>query len=343
MGHPNVIKGEIVKEYLDRLMTESQGDIKIYKRTLALKIFNENPGVFKDVEEVRSKIRYYTGSYGKRERERNTIKKYLDIFPNPYGFPKPEQDMEFSAEPYELPSYCQSVGIIGDLHIPYHDIPSITASFNWMKEHKVDSILINGDLIDCYQLSNFEKDPRCRDMAGEIKNVIEFFDILRSNFPDARIFYRKANHEYRWERYMMLKAYELLNIPDFKFDNVLKLKYFDITPIPHKTRIKIGECFVLHGDEYNARMSPDLAHPARWLYLKTKCNAIAGHFHRVSEYVEPNLQDKTSATWTIGCLCNLHPFWLPYNKWGHGFARIRLHKDGRFDVTNLKIIEGKVY
>jgi predicted phosphodiesterase len=333
------IQGEIVKRYLDALMVETSGRIHLFKKTIARKIYAENPQAFKDSEEVRSLVRYYTGSMGAEAREQLTDTKYVQNENNPYELP--DEEVDFDPAPFVLDKSCTSIAIIGDVHIPYHSIEAVNAAIAWIKEHHCNTIILNGDIIDHYQLSYFERDPRRRSIKEEIENVYQFFDALRNEFPDYRIYYKKANHEYRWDKFMKLKAYELFGIPEFDFNNILKFKFFNIEPIEYKRRIKVSHCYILHGDEYRG-FGADLVNPARWLYLRTKTNAICGHFHRTSEHSEPNLNDELVAAWSVGCLCNLNPFWNPYNKWNHGLARLRVKEDGNFDVTNLKIFNGEL-
>jgi len=41
-------------------------------------------------------------------------------------------------------------------------------------------------------------------------------------------------------------------------------------------------------------------------------------------------------------LCELHPLYMPINKWSHGFAIQTTMPDGDFEVDNKKIIDGRV-
>jgi len=44
----------------------------------------------------------------------------------------------------------------------------------------------------------------------------------------------------------------------------------------------------------------------------------------------------------LGCLCELHPAYAPINKWSHGGAFVALWKNGDFEVTNKRILHGRV-
>ncbi len=68
-----------------------------------------------------------------------------------------------------FPSGCNSVGVIGDLHIPYQDNDAIEAAFDEMEKQNIESLLINGDMLDFYQLSFHEKDPRMVHFKQEIE------------------------------------------------------------------------------------------------------------------------------------------------------------------------------
>jgi hypothetical protein len=48
-----------------------------------------------------------------------------------------------------------------------------------------------------------------------------------------------------------------------------------------------------------------------------------------------------TTTWSVGCLSELHPMYMPLNKWNHGFAIVDIDKED-FQVTNKRIHNGKV-
>jgi superfamily II DNA/RNA helicase len=68
----------------------------------------------------------------------------------------------------------------GDVHIPYHDNDALELMFTKFEEENVDSILINGDLLDFYQLSFHEKDPRNVHFKQEIEAGKTFLSYIRN-------------------------------------------------------------------------------------------------------------------------------------------------------------------
>ena len=41
-------------------------------------------------------------------------------------------------------------------------------------------------------------------------------------------------------------------------------------------------------------------------------------------------------------MCDLHPKYLPINKWNRGFAHVTVNDDNTFTVNNKKIIDKEV-
>lgn len=231
--------------------------------------------------------------------------------------------------------------IINDLHIPYHWRKGVMAAIEFGKQHDANLILLNGDIIDFFSVSTWEKDPRNRNLAGEIKTLRAFIESLRSAFPKADLVYKLGNHEERWERYFFVKAPELLGVPEFEIDKILGLRAGEL--IRDKEPIRLGDLNVIHGHEYSFAISNPV-NPARGLFLRAKAMAMCGHFHQSSQHTEKTVEETNIATWSTGCLCDLHPDYRPINNWNHGFAFVTVHTSGKFEVENKYISrDGKIY
>ncbi len=84
---------------------------------------------------------------------------------NTFDLP-PSQESNY--QPYKLPINHNNILIIGDIHVPYHNIPALTLALKYGLENGVNTILLNGDIIDFYAISRFEKDPRKRNFGHEV-------------------------------------------------------------------------------------------------------------------------------------------------------------------------------
>lgn len=231
--------------------------------------------------------------------------------------------------------------LLSDLQIPFQQNQAIIAAIKEGQKQKPKGIILNGDILDCHELSDYDRDPDMPRYKEERKLGIQFLDYVRDKFPRATIIYKDGNHEERLQRYMIKRAPALYGLQLVNTKTILELEKFGIQHVGDKRVIKLGKLNVLHGHEYTERQLAAPVNPARGLYLRTKANAISGHWHQSSEHNEASI-DTPKACWSTGCLCQLTPAYRPLNKWNLGFALVKVDNDGTFLVRNLRILDGKV-
>jgi predicted phosphodiesterase len=297
---------------------------------LARIIYNDNKLLFKDVENVRDALRSIEGKKGKN---RAKVKEIPNRPLNPYNLPSSDETIY---EPFKIDA--KRLLVLSDIHIPYHSIAAITIAFDWAKKQKPDAILLNGDTLDFFGLSRYAKDPKKRSFSSELESFKDFITILKKTF-DAKIYFKIGNHEERYQHYLWMKAGELAGIDDFELANIIKARAEGIDVIDDKRIMKAGDLNIIHGHEYPGAFSP--VNIARGLFTKAKVSAMQGHNHQTSEHTEADMNGKITTTWSLGCLSELHPLYMPLNKWNHGFAFVEI--DGQdFQVQNKRIYKGKV-
>jgi predicted phosphodiesterase len=305
---------------------------------LARVMYDKNRLLFKDEEAARFILRYIEGKTGDRRKKHVAQKQFIKDEPRPYNpYKLPESD-ETKFEPYVLKGH-KRVAIFADVHIPYHSIAALTAAIDYVRKEKPDALILNGDALDFHGLSRFQKDPRKKKFSEELETWRKMFDAF-SKALNCKIYYKIGNHEERYEHYLWMKAGELAGVEEFELTSLLQSRAKGIEVISDKQIIKAGGLNIIHGHEFGGSIfSP--VNIARGLYLKGKVSAIQGHNHQVSEHTEPDMNGKIVTTWSLGCLCELHPAYLPINKWAHGFALVDI--DGSdFMVRNKRIWKGKI-
>ena len=309
--------------------------------TLAKILFKENKTVYTSVETARAAIRRVRGSKGE---DSNKLVKDKSLFGQnkitTSGYNLPEEYNEEIKE-FKIPRAYKRVGIISDAHIPFHSNEYIAASLNYLKSKKIDCLLLNGDIADCYQLSRFEKDPRKRSFANELESIRQFLDVLAKHFPNTKIYYKIGNHELRYQKFLLGKAPELLGVEEFRFDALLQFGKRGIGLIEDKQIVQAGKLNILHGHEIIGGAGG--VNPARSMYLKTSESVLVSHFHKTSSHTETSILGKMTTTHSIGCLCYLRAEYMPYNKWNAGFAYVDIESNGDYELQNLRILKGKVY
>ena len=239
-----------------------------------------------------------------------------------------------------LPKKCDNILYIGDLHIPYHSIESIRLALKYAKNKGVNTIYINGDLLDCYQISRFRKDPEKLDLLDEIGLTTQFLRNLRNVFPDESIYYKIGNHEERFENLAKDKVPELWKAKAIRtLPELLECKELGIEIVKSKQLVKAGKLFVIHGHEYNGSGQINIA---RGLLLKSQDNILSHHYHRSQHFDSKPINDKPLGAWSVGCLSGLKPAFCPLNNWVNGFAHQVIESDETFTLYNKTIISGQI-
>ena len=304
---------------------------------LARIMYRENNLLFKNLEDARGRLRYIEGKYGTGGAKKPVYPKTPDRPRNPYNLPASD---ETDYTPYKITG-CKRVGILSDIHVPYHNVESLSVAIGELKRLKIDGLLLNGDTIDCHKLSRYVKDPKKRDFATELSVFKQLFEVLQNQLK-CRIFFKIGNHEERYQNFLLEKAKELVGVEEFDFENILKARASGIEVIGGKRVVKLNELNGIHGHEYIGGISAPV-NVARGLYLRGKVSAFQGHNHSTSEHTESDMDGKLTTTWSIGCLSELHPEYMPLNKWNHGFAWVELDNNGKdYQFHNKRIYKGKV-
>lgn len=333
-GSGRTIKGDVVVEYLKKFPKNS-------KISIARMLVKKYPLLFDSVENTRSIIRSYTGTCGEQKRkDMQEIIEHKTGFSrtNPYGLPASHEEIR---EQFILPKVNNNILIISDLHIPYHNIAALNCAIKYGIEKKVNTIFINGDLMDFYGFSRFEKDPRKRSPKEEIEAGREFIKTLRKLFPRAQIYYHYGNHDIRYEKWLMAHP-EIFDDPYFELETRLELMKQKVFIIGDKQITKAGKLSITHG-HYIFRGGTSPVSPARTVLLKAKVSTICGHTHKISEATGLNLDGDICTCWSSGSLCELQPDYTPMcNDYGHGFAHAVVNNDGNFLLRNIRIHKGKI-
>jgi len=299
---------------------------------LARIMYNENNLTFKSVEDARSNLRSIEGKGWKTAKVTHS---YEERPRNPYNLPKSD---ESDYKPYIIKGH-KRIAVFSDIHVPYHSIDAISAAIKFCKKEKPDAILLNGDTIDCHRLSRFIKDPKKRNFKLELDTFKSLMNVFDKELK-CKIYFKIGNHEERYEHFLLEKASELSGVEEFEFENIIKARANGIGFISDRRVIKIGELYGIHGHEYVGGISAPV-NPARGLFLKGKVSCFQGHNHQTSEHTEPTMSGKMITTWSIGCLSELHPAYMPLNKWNHGFAIIDVDKD-KYEFRNKRIYKGEI-
>lgn len=186
------------------------------------------------------------------------------------------------------------VVFIPDCHRPYHDKKAWGLFLIAMEEWQPEIAVVLGDLVDCYKVSKFSKDPKREySFAEEIESGLVALDDIQHLGAERKIFIA-GNHEERLVRYLQDKAPELFEFIDIP--KLLELKERGWEYVPYKSSIQLGKLWITHdvgtAGRYSVfRAADTFQHPV-----------VMAHTHRLVYIVEGNATGETFPAVQFGWL-----------------------------------------
>lgn len=237
-----------------------------------------------------------------------------------------------------MPAHLKKIGIMSDVHFPFHDMDALKCAIQHFKEQEIDCLYLNGDIFDFYSISRHEKDKDLRDFAREVEMCRHFMYKLRDIFGQIKIYYKLGNHEDRYARSLQVQAEEFAQVHDLQFDVFFHLDRLKFEVVESWRGMEMGDLLVLHGHELYGGGG---VNPSQNLFNKTICNTLIGHVHRTSSTTKKTGFKEFIHTYSTGCLTALSPKYMPFSQHNHGCAIAEII-DGKTKVTNLIIKNGKI-
>ena len=238
----------------------------------------------------------------------------------------------------KLPQHLKKIGILSDIHFPYHDLTALTCAIKHLKEQEIDCLYLNGDIQDFYSISRHEKEKDMRDFKREVDMNRDFLQRLRDIFRTIPIYYKLGNHENRFARALNVEAEEFAQLADLQFNVFFRLDKLGINMIEDWQGMEMGDLLVLHGHELYGGGG---VNPSQNLFNKTICNTLIGHVHRTSATQKKTGFKEFINTYSTGCLTLLSPKYMPFSMHNHGFAIVEI-ENGKSKVKNIQIRDGKI-
>jgi metallophosphoesterase superfamily enzyme len=236
------------------------------------------------------------------------------------------------------------VAAISDVHYPFEDSYAIQICKAYLKDYKPDMIVMNGDMVDFYSVSKYEKDPeRKLDLQQEIDYSVEKLEEWVYEFPDTEFVYLEGNHEQRLKRFLKSNASALLSMRTLDIEKNLNLKSIGIQWVGSETEYQIGNLLFTHG--HKARRHAGTT--ARGHFEDFGCSVIVGHIHRLAVGYKRN-KNGNHVMIENGTLCDLDVEYCKFPDWQHGFCTIDFDGDdfavNTCAIDDYKLIVGnKVY
>lgn len=233
--------------------------------------------------------------------------------------------------------------VLPDVHIPFQDDELIDAWLGHVKTLQPDGIDIMGDLIDCYSLSRFDKNPaRKADIQDEIDDARHLLLLTRKYAGrECDIRYSEGNHENRLTRVLWGKTKELANLRNLTIPELLKLKKLGIKYYSPLKPYQIRGVWYLHGDiarKCNWSMTCG-GMGAKAVLQRIQGNVIIGHTHQMGDVFYRAWDGLREGT-EVGCMCHFDlEYIVGIPQWQQGWAVVEYPPEGGHHVSLVRVQE----
>lgn len=231
-----------------------------------------------------------------------------------------------------------------DVHFPHQDDRALEILYQITEELQPDAIYCQGDLLDCYSLSRFEKNPyKTVSLQKEIEMGAAHLATMRALAPDAECTFIPGNHEDRLRRVIWDTA---LSSPGMKEMVTLPgvaeaLELPTLLGLPkmgwaYEKKVVLNDRLILkHGDVVRRWAG----YSARGEWEKYGKGGMSGHTHRAATFYHRDWNGQH--LWAeLGCLCRLDPEYAEHPDWQQSFVVITW-AGGHFSLERVFIHEGR--
>ncbi len=235
----------------------------------------------------------------------------------------------------------EKVLFIPDIHCPFQDNRALEVLYSFMDWYKPDTIFIMGDVLDCYAISRFTKDPN-----GELKfqeELDEATNILRKirhKAKKAKIYLLRGNHELRVQKFLWTNAKALSGLHALEVESLLGLHKLDIEYI-REGSLRYHGLMIKHGNIVRKFSG----YTAKGEFEDNGCSGVSGHSHRLSIYRQTNSGGEY--IWVeAGHLCNPKQEYLEGKvaNWQQGWALGWFKKNSkRYHLETVNLVNYKAF
>jgi predicted MPP superfamily phosphohydrolase len=224
---------------------------------------------------------------------------------------------------------------MGDLHFRWQHDRAIELTLRVGDELHPDLIVLNGDLVDCWEISKFDKNPAHMEkgkLASELKATRDFLFGLRRRYPKARLVYILGNHEHRLALYIASRARELHGCEGMTLQEQLHLAELGVKLVYSGNKESSwlwGKLLIGH---FNLA-SMHSGYTAKNLLDRKGISLIQAHTHRGGSSFK-RLWDRDIVAHEGFCLCDRSPAYVDRPNWQLGFLIV--YKDRKSDCFSVE-------
>jgi hypothetical protein len=189
---------------------------------------------------------------------------------------------------------------LSDTQFPFVDEPLLEAVYTFVQDWKPNDIILNGDIVDMYEVSDFDKRPeRAFSVQTELEMARDLMvSLKRYAAKDSNIWWIDGNHEERFNRYLWRKAAEI----QFAVADLPALLHLDELAagyVPYGKHVDYLGFVFTHGNF----VSQFSAYTAKRHLDRYRSSGANGHTHRLGSYSVTDMHGRSHTWYEMGSLC----------------------------------------
>lgn len=234
------------------------------------------------------------------------------------------------------------VAFLTDMHYPFQCPRAIDAAFDFLQDWRPDLLILGGDQVDCYAISDYDKDPaREARLQDECDSVRPLWAACEALHCDVLAF--EGNHEERLTRRKNKAG--LADVRGLDMPTLTGMPaHFRWAPSQSHYRVggpDWGLVF-LHGDLKGRGCSA--ANPAGAMLKKLRGSSISGHIHRFDAAFSGTYSGRPLEAFTVGHMGDVTKAadYITSPDWQQGFATVEFDHDAEwFGVHLHRVVSGR--
>jgi predicted phosphodiesterase len=251
----------------------------------------------------------------------------------------------------------RTLAILSDTQMPFEDPAALDQALEVVARIKADTVVLNGDIVDCYAESVFLKDWKLAAVATpeghrRARRLMECLEHIPNKI------WLGGNHEERWKKELwreiakgekagaiasnLVAAMNAkgakdgidLNDPVGSFARIYDMAAHGFVYYPWHHRLYFAEnnLVVTHGEFVRKDSGATARATFEWLGR----SVIVGHTHRLGSYLVSK-DGREHGGWEGGCLCGLEPEYCTTPNWQQGLTIVKINGP-EFHVVPVPII-----
>lgn len=286
--------------------------------------------------------RVHDAAQGPESKPSRTFRDVLDVPPPRFAKPIPKGAGKGSG--------CKRWLLIPDLHFPFQDDTVLPIYFSLIRDLKPHGIIVGGDLVDCWQISSFDKNPaRLDTLQNNIDQARGFLHQVSDLAPNAEKHLLEGNHEERltktiWKLKDAARALATLRVFEnaMTWPNLLDLDDigWEFIPVRAQSKTPILPKLILKHGTVVRKWS---GWSAKGEYEKYGRSGVSFHTHRLGAFIHRD--HNGSHVWLEGgCGCRLDPEYGTDFDWHQGATVLTYSPDGeRYSWEFCYVQDGRAF